>query len=127
MKAAAARYLAIAEPANHRLDAEVDGYADDERHHLVEAESDLRAEAATERRFDMLLAEVPFPLNVAATARALSRANQSRITLTEGQARSSSAAGLVSFTGRHRAADAAVAIQVRIIRRELGLSPPETS
>ena len=36
-------------------------------------------------------------------------------------------AGLVSFTGLHRAADAAVEAQVRILRRDLGLPPPESS
>lgn len=42
-------------------------------------------------------------------------------------ARSSSVTGLVSFTDLHRAADAAVEAQVRILRRALGLPPPESS
>jgi hypothetical protein len=127
LRAAAARYLAIAEPANRRLDTEVDGYADHEHDNLAAAESDLRAEAATERGFDMLLAGIAFPPRIAATAEALIRANQERIALTGLQARSSSIAGLLSFTSRHRAADAAVEAQVRIIRRDLGLPPPGNS
>jgi hypothetical protein len=47
--------------------------------------------------------------------------------LTGEQARSTSLTGLVSFTGRHRAADAAVEVQVRILRRALGLPPPDDS
>lgn len=43
------------------------------------------------------------------------------------QARSSSVTTLVSFTGLRRAADAAVEARVRIIRRALGLRPPESS
>jgi hypothetical protein len=127
LKRSAARYLAIAEPANHSLDNEVDGYADNEHSNLAAAEADLRAEASTEHRFDQLLAEISFPPRIAAIAEALIQANQGRIELTERQARSSSIAGLLSFTERHRAADAAVETQVKIIRRELGLPPPENS
>lgn len=127
INALAADYLAIALPANHRLDTEVDGYTDHEHDNLAAAESALRAEAATERRFDRLLIKIPFPPRIAATARALVRANQSRAELTMRQARSSSIPALLSFTTRHKAADAAVEAQVRIIRRDLGLPPPETS
>jgi hypothetical protein len=42
------------------------------------AESDLRAEAATERWFDRRLARIRFPPMIAAMARALIQANQSR-------------------------------------------------
>jgi hypothetical protein len=87
----------------------------------------LRAEAATERRFDQLLDEIRFPARIVPTALALIRANQRRAALTDQQAKSSSVTGLVSFTGRHRAADAAVEAQVRILRRALGLPPPESS
>jgi hypothetical protein len=41
--AAAAEYLATAEPANPRLDAEVQSYADHERRNLATAEAALRA------------------------------------------------------------------------------------
>jgi hypothetical protein len=124
---AGARYLAIAVPANHSLDAESDSLTDHEHHDLAAAEAALRAEAATEHRFDQLLAEIPLPAQIAATARTLIRVNQNRIGLTEQQARSSSIAELLSFASRHQAADAAVEAQTRLIRQELGLPPPPTS
>ncbi len=65
----AAEYLAAAGPANRRLDAEVQSYADHEHRNLVAAEAALRAEAATERWFDQCLLKIPFPPLVSATAR----------------------------------------------------------
>jgi len=114
-------------PASHRLETEVDGFTHHERDNLAAAEADLRAEAATEHRFDLLLSKIPFPPQIAATARALIRANQRRAALAGRQARSSSVTGLLSFASRHRAADAAVEAQVRIIRRALGLPTPQAS
>jgi methionine-rich copper-binding protein CopC len=126
-RALAAAYLAIALPANHRLETEVDGFKVHERDNLAAAESDLRAQAATERWFDQRVMKIPFPQQIAAVVRALVRANQSRVKLTELQARSTSIAKLRSFTSRHKAADAAVEVQVKLIRRDLGLPPPSTS
>src|SRR6266567_1041607 len=123
----AAAYLAIAVPANHRLETEVDGFSQHQRDNLAVAKSYLRAQAVTERWFDRNLMRIPFPRQIAADARALVRANQSRVALTELQARSTSIASLRSFTRQHKAADAAVEVQVKIIRRELGLPPPSTS
>ena len=48
----AARYLAIARPANERLDHDFDGLGDASRDDLQAAAADLRNAAATERRFD---------------------------------------------------------------------------
>jgi hypothetical protein len=127
MRTLASAYLAIAGPANHRLETEVDGFTRHERIDLAAAQADLRAEAATEQRFDLLLSKIPFPPRIAVTARALVQANQRRAALAGRQARSSSVSGLLSFDSRHRAADAAVEAQVRIIRRALGLPPPQTS
>lgn len=127
MKALAAAYLAIAKPANHRLDTENDGFADHERGDIAAAESDLRAEAATEHQFDQQLSKIRFPPQIAVTAQALIQANAGRITLTLREARSSSVTGLLSFDHRHRAADAAVEAQVKVIRRALGLPPPSDS
>ena len=45
MRTLASAYLAAAEPANHRLDGEVDGFTDHEHGDLAAAEADLRAEA----------------------------------------------------------------------------------
>lgn|SRR5215472_9786351 len=123
----AADYLAIARPANERLDVAEDGYDDNARAHLAAAESALRAQAATERWFDAKLMKIPFPGHIAAVARALVRQNQRRATLTDIQARARSVATLLSFTAMHKSADAAVEVQVRLIRRLLGLQPPSTS
>ncbi|HEX9030417.1 MAG TPA: hypothetical protein VF834_01145 [Streptosporangiaceae bacterium] len=127
IKTLAASYLAIARPANHRLDVEVGRYDRSRRASLVVARAALRSEAVTEATFDRQLLTIRFPPRIAATARALVRANEYRIALTERQARSSSLAGLASLTASHKAADAAVEVQVRIIRAELGLPPPQTS
>jgi hypothetical protein len=125
--AAAAEYLAAAEPANRRLDAEVHSYADHEHRNLAAAEAALRAEAGTERWFDQCLLRIPLPPPVAATAQALVRANERRAALAVRQARSPTLAALQSFTRRRQSADAAVEAQVRALRRALGLPPPTTS
>lgn len=126
-KALAAAYMAIARPANHRLDTEVDSYNDHARDDLAVAEADLREEAATERWFDHRLLKIAFPPAIAATAKALVRVNDQRITLTTEQARAMTISELLAFNARHRAADAAVEAQVRVIRRQLGLPPPDNS
>jgi hypothetical protein len=123
----AADYLAVAVPANRQLDREVNAYDDHAHGGLAAAESALRAEEATERRFDQLLLRIGFPPRIEATARTLIIVNQHRIALTELQAQSASTAGLLSFTRSHKAADAAVEAQVRIIRGQLGLPAPDNS
>jgi hypothetical protein len=127
LKALAAAYLAVAKPANRRLDTENDGFSDEEHGDLAAADSDLRAEAATERRFDQQLSTIGFPPQIAVPVQALIQANARRITLTLRQARSSSVSGLLSFAHRHQAADAAVEAQVKVVRRDLGLPPPADS
>ncbi len=127
LKALAARYMAIAVPANHRLDHEVDGFADNQRDDLGAAEADLRAEAGTEHWFDRHLAEIPFPTGIAAMARAIVQVNQSRAALADREAQATSLTGLRSFAAQHAAADAATEFGVRLIRRALGLPPPSTS
>jgi hypothetical protein len=122
-----ARYLAIAEPANHRLDVEVDAYADNARHNLAAAENALRAEAATERKFDRQLAAISFPPAIEGTARALIRVNEIRVKLTLKQAAARSIPALLAFTATHNAANAELEAQVRFIRSELGLPPPSAS
>ncbi len=127
LTAAAVQYLAIAKPANHRLDEETGAYARDAHGNLAAARADLLAEAATERGFDQHLARIALPPDIAAIARAMILANRHRISLTEQQARSASLTALASFTSRHKAADAAVEEQSRLIRRALGLPPPPES
>jgi hypothetical protein len=119
--------MTIALPANHRLDKEVDSYNDHARRDLAVAEADLRQEAATERWFDRRLLKIAFRAPIAATARALVRVNNQRIALTTEQSRARTVSELLAFNARHRAADAAVEVQVRLIRKQLGLPPPENS
>jgi hypothetical protein len=119
--------MAIARPANRRLDHAVDGFGDSKRDDLAAAVSDLRSEAATERRFDQRLLKIPFPAAIETVATDMVLANDSRIGLTDLEARSTSLTELSSFTARHKAADAAVEVDVRAIRRMLGLPPPSTS
>lgn len=125
--ALAAAYLAIAEPANHRLEIAVNGFNRRWRHDPAAADAFLRAQAATERWFDRRLARIPFPPAVASIARAMIAANQHRIALTDLESRSVTVAQLGSFGSGHRAADAAVEVQVRRIRHALGLPPPSDS
>jgi hypothetical protein len=127
VRAAAAEYLAIAKSANHRLDKETGAYAKDVHRNLAAAKSDLLAEAATELWFDQHLTKIPLPPPIAATARAMIRANRHRILLTVQQAASMTLAEMASFTSRHKAADTAVEAQSRIIRSQLGLPPPPVS
>jgi hypothetical protein len=123
----AASYLAIAGAANHSLEVSNDGYKKNEAGNLAAAESDLRAEVAAESLFDKKLAEIPFPLSIASIVRALILANQQRGALTARQARSASLTQLRSFDSRHQATDAAVEVQVKLIRKALHLPPPSTS
>jgi hypothetical protein len=122
----AAAYLAIALPANRRLDKEVDSYEDHEHDDLAIARRDLRAEAATERGFDSKLLKIAFPIDVKAIAWELVQANNERIALTERQSRVATIARLRGLDKRHKTADAAVEDQVRIIRQDLGLPPPDS-
>jgi hypothetical protein len=127
LKALAKAYLAIAEPANHRLDAEVNKYEAERHHDLAAAESALRAQASTERQFDRNLAKIGFPPSIAATARALIGINQIRAGMAEREAKAGSIQELLSYGTQHKMADAQVEAQVRVIRAQLGLPPPETS
>lgn len=124
---AAARYQSIATAANHRLEIANDGYKKDELTNLAAARADLRSEVATETSFDAQLARIPFPRSAASIVRALILANEHRGALTARQARSTSLAQLRSFDTRHRATDAAVEVQVRLLRKALHLPPPTTS
>jgi hypothetical protein len=126
-KALAARYLAIAQPANHSLDVENDGYGDDEHDDLAGARRDLLDEIATETQFDRRLLAIGFPSPIEQQVQALVTANQARIALTQRQAAATTLAALRAFDSQHQASDAAVEAPVRQIRRLLGLPPPATS
>jgi hypothetical protein len=124
-KRLAVAYLKIARPANRRLDKENDSYEDSEHDNFVIAKRDLRGEVAIERDFDAKLPKIDFPADVAEIAWDLVQANNHRIALTERQAHAGTIATLRSFDQRHKASDAAVEVQVRIIREDLGLPPPD--
>jgi hypothetical protein len=127
LAALARSYLAIATPSDKQLDSEEDAYADNERDDLTAARADLRAQVATERLFDRQLAAIKFTPALEDTARALIAANRKRFRVTLRQARSATLARLQSLDPERRAGDAAVEVQVRLIRRQLHLPPPSTS
>ena len=124
---AASRYLAIAQPANHQLDHEFDGLKDNEKDNLTAAQADLRAAAATERRFDRQLIAITFPPQTEPIVRLLYRVNQARAALTSTAAATTSLRQLRGYQRRLDAANAPVEDAVRVIRGQLGLPPPATS
>jgi hypothetical protein len=128
LTAMAARYMAIARPANRELDHEFDGFDDHIKDgDLAAARADLRAAVVTERRFDRQLIALSFPPPTEPFVRLLYRVNQARAGLT------STAAGVMSLRelrGYQRRLDAAnepAQDAVRVVRGQLGLPPPDTS
>jgi hypothetical protein len=125
-KTAAHSYLAIALPANRRLDTDFDGL-DDNHNNLAGAEAALRDAAATERRFDRRLLALNLPAATETVARLLVTANEARARLTTAAAASTSLSQLHRYEPRLTAANRPVEDAVRVIRSQLGLPPPETS
>ena len=125
-KAAAHSYLAIALPANRRLDTDFDGLKD-HRGDLAAARADLRDAAATEREFDRRLLALKLPPATEAVARQLVTVNEARARLATAAAASTSLSQLHRYQPRLTAANEPVEDFVRVIRRQLGLPPPETS
>ena len=123
----AAQYLAIARPANKRLDRDFDGLADASHDDLAAAAADLRNAAATERRFDRQLLRLELPPAEEVIARLMVSANESRARLTVQAAASPALAALARYLPRLTAANAPVERAVVVIRSQLGLPPPETS
>jgi hypothetical protein len=124
--ASAARYLAIAQAGNRALEVEFGRLHGRDRATLEAAGTDLRDIAATERLFDSRLQAISLPAATEATARTLYRVNQARASLTITAAGSVSLRQLRAYEPRLTAANAPVEQAVRIIRRQLGLPPPET-
>ena len=124
---AAARYMAIALPANRRLDRELDGLKDHEKDNLAAARADLRAAAATERQFDRQLMAISLPPRTEPVVLLLYRANQARAALTSTAAGITSLRQLRGYQRRLDAANEPVEDAVRVIRDQLGLPPPDTS
>ncbi len=125
-KAAARSYLAIARPANRRLETDFDGL-DDHRNDLAAAKADLRDAAATERQFDRRLLALKLPAATETVARLLVTANEARARLTTAAAASTSLSQIHRYEPRLTAANASVEEAVRVIRSQMGLPPPETS
>lgn len=113
--------------ANKALDHEVDAFDDARHDDLARAVAALHGQVRVERSFDRNLAAIGFPPPVDVIAHLLILANQQRIALTLQEAKATSVTGLATFRKRHAAADEAVERQARLIRRLLGLPPPETS
>jgi hypothetical protein len=124
---AAQRYMAIALPANHQLDHEFDGLKDHEKDNLAAARADLRAAAATERRFDRQLIAITFLPRTEPFVRLLYAVNQARAALTSTAAAATSLTELRGYQKRLDAANGPVEDAVRVIRSQLGLPPPDTS
>lgn len=123
----AAQYLAIARPANHRLDVDFDELADHDHTSLRLAAADLRDAALTERQFDRQLVRIVLPPAIAKQARQLVVVNEARARLASQAARSGSLGELRQYQPRLTAANAPVEAAVHVIRHLLGLPPPSTS
>ena len=128
LTALAARYMAIARPANRRLDREFDGFDDHVKDgDLAAARATLRAAVVTERRFDRQLIALSFPPRTEPFVRLLYRVNQARAALTSTAAGVTSLRELRGYAKRLDAANEPVEAAVRVIRGQLGLPPPDTS
>ena len=127
LRALAARYLAIAQPANRQLDHDFDGLKDNEGDDLVAAAADQRAAAATERRFARPIVAIPFPPQTEPLVRLLFNVNQARARLSTTAAAAMSLHQLRGYQARLDAANEPVEEAVLVIRSQLGLPPPDTS
>jgi hypothetical protein len=125
--ALAARYLAIAQAGNRRLEHDFDGLEGRDGNDLAAARADLRDAAATERLFDRRLLAIAFPPRIEQIVRMLYAANQARAELTDVAAASVSLRQLREYQRRLDAANGPVEDAVQVIRSQLGLPPPETS
>ena len=124
----AAKYMAIAQPANRELDHEFDGFGDHVKDGgLAAAQADLRAAAATERRFDRQLIALSFPPRTETYVRQLYRVNQARAVLTSTAADGMSRQEMRGYQRRLDAANQPVEEAVLVIRDQLDLPPPDTS
>jgi hypothetical protein len=127
LTAMAAWYMAIARPANRELDHEFDGFDDHLKDGDLAARTDLRGAVVTERRFDRQLIALSFPPRTEPFVRLLYRVNQARAALTSTAAGVTSLRELRGYQRRLEAANEPVEDAVRVIRGQLGLSPPDTS
>ncbi|HYY19412.1 MAG TPA: hypothetical protein VE864_11270, partial [Streptosporangiaceae bacterium] len=128
LTAMAARYMAIARPANRELDHEFDGFDDHIKDgDLAAGRADLRAAVVTERRFDRQLIALSFPPRTEPFVRLLYRVNQARAELTSTAAGVTSLRELRGYQWRLDAANEPVEDAVRVIHGQPGVPPPDTS
>lgn len=127
LKLLAARYLAIAKGPNHHLDVDFDGLEKSDHRNLALAQSQLRDMAATEHRFDRLLLAIRFPPQLEATAHLLVQTNENRAALATRAAASQTLEQLRGYEKQLSAANGPLEQAVRMIRKQLGLPPPDTS
>ena len=128
LTAMAARYMAIARPANRELDHEFDGFDDHIKDgDLAAARADLHAAVVAERRFDRPLIALSFPPRTEPFVRLLYRVNQERAELTSTAAGVTSLRELRGYQRRLDAANEPVEDPVRVIRAQLGLPRSDTS
>jgi len=124
MAQVAQRYLVIAVPANKELDTSFDAL-DDHDDDLVASADLLRRIAATERQFDHDLLALRLPGTLGATASALVQVNEARANLTDDARSAASLDSLHRYEIELDALNAPVEDQVRLLRNELGLPPPD--
>jgi hypothetical protein len=121
----AKQYLAIAEPANRVLDRCFDALEDDDGD-LGAAAALLRTIVATERGFDRELLTLTLPPAMRKTALELVRVNEARADFTARAATATSVASLRRFEPDLEAMNTPVEEQVRLLRKDLSLPPPDT-
>jgi hypothetical protein len=124
LAAAAHRYLAVANPANQRLNNEITTFTTAEHSNLAAARTALKAEVATASQFDRQLAAIKFPAAVEPIAQDVIRANQALGRVTARQARAKTLAALQALDARRTAAATAVEAQVKRLRLALHLPAP---
>ena len=119
--------MAIAQPANRRLEIDFDRLDGRDRRDLAAAQGDLRAAASTEHLFDRRLLAIAFPPATEAQVRFLVWVNESRDRLTATAAAATSLRQLARYEPRLSTANQPVEQAVTTIRSQLGLPPPDTS
>ncbi len=125
--ALAVQYLAIAKVGNAGLDRAFNALDGADHNDLVAARADWRGAAATERQFDRSLLALALPPSIEVTAQAVVRVNEARAKLADAAGVATSLARLRVIERSLAAANETVVREVRILRKQLGLPPAETS
>jgi hypothetical protein len=119
-------YLAVATPANRRLESAFDALDGTDQNDLAAARMDFQRAAATERGFDQSLRALALPSASASTVRLLVAVNEQRATLTAQAADASTLREVRAYESKLAGANDLVEAQVRALRSQLGLPPPPT-